>query len=78
MPQSLLDGVHVVDLGVTPAARAGRILGDLGASVVRVVPPAGDALDRQRRRRVERGQAGARPREPTIPRSTRCSPRPTS
>ena len=44
MSQSLLDGVHVVDLGGDAAARAGRILGDLGASVVRVVLAAVDAL----------------------------------
>ena len=44
MAEGLLNGLHVVDLGGDPAARAGRILADLGASVVRVVPPAGDAL----------------------------------
>jgi crotonobetainyl-CoA:carnitine CoA-transferase CaiB-like acyl-CoA transferase len=42
--QRLLDGLQVVDLGDDPAARAARILGDLGASVVRVVPPSGDPL----------------------------------
>jgi crotonobetainyl-CoA:carnitine CoA-transferase CaiB-like acyl-CoA transferase len=42
--QGLLDGVEVLDLGGDPAARAARILGDLGARVVRVVPRAGDVL----------------------------------
>jgi crotonobetainyl-CoA:carnitine CoA-transferase CaiB-like acyl-CoA transferase len=42
--QRLLEGVQVVDLGADPAARAARILADLGAAVVRVVPPAGDPL----------------------------------
>jgi crotonobetainyl-CoA:carnitine CoA-transferase CaiB-like acyl-CoA transferase len=40
----LLEGVRVVDLGGDPSARAGRILGDLGATVTRVVPPEGDVL----------------------------------
>ena len=44
MAQRLLEGLRVVDLGNDPSARAGRVLGDLGASVVRVVPPAGDVL----------------------------------
>src|SRR5689334_13411170 len=43
--QSLLDGVVVVDLGDEPAARAARVLGDLGATVLRIVPPDGGALD---------------------------------
>jgi crotonobetainyl-CoA:carnitine CoA-transferase CaiB-like acyl-CoA transferase len=42
--QRLLDGLNVLDLGHDPGARAARILGDLGATVVRVVPPAGDPL----------------------------------
>jgi crotonobetainyl-CoA:carnitine CoA-transferase CaiB-like acyl-CoA transferase len=42
--QRLLEGLRVVDLGDDPSARAGRVLGDLGASVVRVVPPEGDVL----------------------------------
>ena len=42
--QRLLDGLQVLDLGHDPAARAARILGDLGAAVVRVVPPSGDPL----------------------------------
>ncbi|MDQ1520867.1 MAG: hypothetical protein QOI55_1940 [Actinomycetota bacterium] len=40
----LLDGVVVLDLGDEPAARAARVLADLGATVVRVVPPTGDVL----------------------------------
>jgi crotonobetainyl-CoA:carnitine CoA-transferase CaiB-like acyl-CoA transferase len=44
MTERLLEGLRVVDLGVDPAARAARVLGDLGASVDRVVPPAGDIL----------------------------------
>ncbi len=39
MTQRLLEGLRVLDLGGDPAARAARILGDLGADVVRVVPP---------------------------------------
>ena len=44
MSQRLLEGVQVLDLGDDPAARAARILGDLGAAVVRAVPPPGDVL----------------------------------
>jgi crotonobetainyl-CoA:carnitine CoA-transferase CaiB-like acyl-CoA transferase len=40
----LLDGIVVLDIGGEPAARAARVLGDLGATVVRVVPPSGDVL----------------------------------
>lgn len=39
-PEGLLAGVKVLDLsGVGPGARCARILADLGADVVRVVPP---------------------------------------
>ena len=44
MAQRLLDGLRVLDLGGDPSARAARVLGDLGADVVRAVPPAGDRL----------------------------------
>jgi len=44
MAQRLLDGLRVLDLGGDPSARATRVLGDLGAEVVRVVPPTGDPL----------------------------------
>ncbi len=45
MTNPLLEGLVVLDLGDDPAARAARVLGDLGASVIRVVPPGGDVLD---------------------------------
>jgi crotonobetainyl-CoA:carnitine CoA-transferase CaiB-like acyl-CoA transferase len=45
MAQRLLDGLRVLDLGGDPSARAARVLGDLGADVVRVVPPGGDRFD---------------------------------
>jgi crotonobetainyl-CoA:carnitine CoA-transferase CaiB-like acyl-CoA transferase len=44
MMQRLLAGLRVLDLGHDAGARAGRVLGDLGAQVVRVVPPEGDPL----------------------------------
>jgi crotonobetainyl-CoA:carnitine CoA-transferase CaiB-like acyl-CoA transferase len=44
MTEPLLDGLRIVDLGGDPSARAARVLGDLGASVDRVVPPDGDVL----------------------------------
>jgi crotonobetainyl-CoA:carnitine CoA-transferase CaiB-like acyl-CoA transferase len=44
MVDRLLEGVRVVDLGADPAARAARVLGDLGACVERVVPLEGDLL----------------------------------
>ena len=44
MTEPLLEGLRVVDLGGDPAARAGRVLADLGATVTRVVPPSGDVL----------------------------------
>src|SRR5258708_7371764 len=44
MTERLLDGLRVLDLGHDAGARAGRVLGHLGAQVVRVVPPAGDPL----------------------------------
>ena len=47
MPGGLLEGVRVVDLAGEPAARAGRILADLGADVVKVEPPEGDPLRAQ-------------------------------
>ena len=43
-PDALLAGVRVLVLGGETAARGGRILADLGAEVVRVVPAAGDPL----------------------------------
>jgi crotonobetainyl-CoA:carnitine CoA-transferase CaiB-like acyl-CoA transferase len=44
VPEPLLHGLAVLDLADDPGARAARILGDLGAAVVRVVPPGGDPL----------------------------------
>src|SRR6516165_1245939 len=44
---ALLDGVRVVDLAGEPAARAGRILADLGADVVLVEPLGGHPLRAQ-------------------------------
>jgi crotonobetainyl-CoA:carnitine CoA-transferase CaiB-like acyl-CoA transferase len=45
MAQRLLDGLRVLDFGGDPSARAARVLGDLGADVVRVVPAEGDQFD---------------------------------
>ncbi len=47
MVTALLDGVQVVDLAGEPAALAGRLLADLGATVVLVEPPGGHSLRRQ-------------------------------
>ncbi|MCU1426239.1 MAG: subunit of succinyl-CoA:benzylsuccinate CoA-transferase [Actinomycetia bacterium] len=44
MSNSLLEGLVILDLGDDPAARAARVLGDLGAAVIRVVPPGSDSL----------------------------------
>jgi len=44
---ALCAGIRVLDFADDPGARAARILGDLGADVVRVVPPEGDALGRR-------------------------------
>src|SRR5947207_5273843 len=44
MTQRLLEGLRVLDLGHDAGARAARVLGDLGAEVIRVVPPGGDPL----------------------------------
>jgi crotonobetainyl-CoA:carnitine CoA-transferase CaiB-like acyl-CoA transferase len=44
MTTALLDGVRVIDLAGEPGARAGRILADLGAEVVKLELPAGDPL----------------------------------
>ena len=60
MSQGLLDGLQVLDLGHDPAARAGRILSDLGASVTRVVPPSGDPLTGNVARAWNAGKTGGR------------------
>jgi crotonobetainyl-CoA:carnitine CoA-transferase CaiB-like acyl-CoA transferase len=46
MAHGLLEGLRVLDLGGDPSARAARVLGDLGADVVRAVPASGDPLPR--------------------------------
>jgi crotonobetainyl-CoA:carnitine CoA-transferase CaiB-like acyl-CoA transferase len=46
--EGLCAGIRVLDLADDPGARAARILGDLGADVVRVVPLDGDPLARRR------------------------------
>src|SRR6202050_4698357 len=46
VPDTLLDGVRVVDLAGEPAAMTGRILADLGAEATRLEPPEGDRLRR--------------------------------
>src|SRR5215831_1732071 len=43
----MLHGLRVLDLTDARAHLAGRILADLGADVVKVEPPGGDALRRQ-------------------------------
>ena len=77
MAQRLLAGLRVVDLGGEPAARAARVLGDLGAIVARVVPPAGDGLRPDIARAWNVGkQVVALAADDAG--STRCSRRPTS
>ena len=63
MAQALLAGVRVVDLAHDPGARAARILGDLGAEVVRIVPAAGDPLTGNVARAWNAGKVCAREEE---------------
>src|SRR5216110_2957180 len=42
-----LDGIRVLDLTCEPGFFAGKLLGDLGADVVKVEPPAGDPARRR-------------------------------
>ena len=85
-----LSGLRVVDCTVDRGELASRLLGDLGAEVVKVEPPGGSpaaparagAAGRVARvRGAQRGQARrrARPRptRPTSSASTSCSPTPT-
>ncbi len=44
MPEALLAGLEVVECGLEPVARAGRVLADLGADVRRLTGPGGDPL----------------------------------
>jgi benzylsuccinate CoA-transferase BbsE subunit len=46
-PHGNLDGVRVLDLTREPGFFAGRLLGDLGADVVKVEPPGGDPARRR-------------------------------
>jgi len=43
----MLDGVRVLDLAREPGFFAGKLLGDLGADVVKIEPPRGDAARRR-------------------------------
>jgi len=42
-----LDGIRVLDIAERPGAFAAKLLGDLGADVVKIEPPSGDALRHQ-------------------------------
>ena len=41
-PRGALDGMHVLDVAEPFGAYVSRILGDLGADVVKIEPPGGD------------------------------------
>lgn len=56
----LLEGIEVVDLTGEPAAAAGRLLADLGATVTRVEPPGGDPLRAVDPARADVWRAGGR------------------
>ncbi|HEX6310260.1 MAG TPA: CoA transferase, partial [Acidimicrobiia bacterium] len=56
----LLGGTRVADLAGEPAVMAGRVLGDLGADVVRVELPGGDPLARAEPHRFLAWSAGKR------------------
>src|SRR5262245_8521206 len=43
----MLDGIRVLDLSEEPGFLAGKILGDLGADVVKLEPPGGDRFGRR-------------------------------
>lgn len=43
----MLDGIRVLDLAGEPGFLAGKVLGDLGADVVKVEPPGGDRAGRR-------------------------------
>jgi len=58
MPEGLLRDTLVVDLAGEPAALAGRVLADLGASVTRVEPPGGDPLRTEVPHRARAWHAG--------------------
>jgi benzylsuccinate CoA-transferase BbsE subunit len=44
VPEKALDGIRVLDLTDIKAAWAAKVLGDLGADVIRVEPPEGDPM----------------------------------
>src|SRR5690348_10564988 len=46
-PRSALEGLRVLDLTREPGFLAGKLLGDLGADVVKVEPPSGDPARRR-------------------------------
>ena len=43
----MLDGIRILDLSEEPGFLAGKILGDLGADVVKLEPPGGDRFGRR-------------------------------
>ena len=43
----MLEGVRILDLSEEPGQLAGKILGDLGADVIKLEPPGGDTLRRR-------------------------------
>ena len=43
----MLDGLRVLDLSQEPGFLAGKILGDMGADVVKIEPPGGDLEGRR-------------------------------
>jgi crotonobetainyl-CoA:carnitine CoA-transferase CaiB-like acyl-CoA transferase len=43
----MLDGVRILDLSEEPGFLAGKILGDLGADVIKLEPPGGDSFGRR-------------------------------
>lgn len=54
-----LDGIRVIDLAGESGLFAGRLLGELGADVIRVEPPEGDGS--RRRRPFLTGDLGGEP-----------------
>ena len=78
----MLDGIRILDLSEEPGFLAGKMLGDLGADVVKLEPPGGDrvaasrALSRRRRRSRARACAGSRSTPASAAsRSTSSTPR---